>query len=386
MLVECYGRVGAEEQRLRALRDVAENRLAGESTRVEYARSLARAGKLDDAIAVLIPLAERQAEVKVDLLEALVQKASRIPGDPAAWREVERQLGLAEKALPGSIERLTLLRADMLVARKRMDEAQKLLTEAEAKDPRNLPYRLALARLSQRQGKGAEPLKILDEAEKDLGPSLAIQLARLSLWGRQGDEAAKAAVAKLAETRQQVAAADRPALLDRLALTEIRLNELALARQHYQELAALEPENIPVRLALFDLAIEAGDQTGAGDLVNEIRKLEGDKGTRWRFAQAALQIDRALRGSSSNLDEARSLAAEIAAQRPDWWAGPTLNGRLAELAGSPDLAIEQYLHAIELGNAQVPLAQAREHAQPAESLGRCRPRVEAAGRAGRRPG
>ena len=30
---------------------------------------------------------------------------------------------------------------------------------------------------------------------------------------------------------------------------------------------------------LFDLAIEAGDQDAAADLVNEIRKVEGDKGT-----------------------------------------------------------------------------------------------------------
>ena len=59
MLVECYSRVGSDEQRLNALRQAAEGDRALESTRIEFGRALARAGKLDEAVAVLSPLAER---------------------------------------------------------------------------------------------------------------------------------------------------------------------------------------------------------------------------------------------------------------------------------------------------------------------------------------
>ena len=357
MLVECYSRVGADEQRLDALRQAAEGDRALESTRIEFGRALARAGKLDEAVAVLSPLAERKPEIRLDLVSILIQKASRAPRDPRTWQDVERHLREAEKALPQSVEPLTLLKVDMLAARDRLEDARSLLASAQAKDPRNLQYRLALARLTQRQGKGPSALQILDQAEQDLGPSLGIQLARLDYWGVQGGEAAKAAVAKLAETRQQIPAADRPAYLDRLALTEIRLRELALARQHWRELASLQPDNFRVRLSLFDLAVEAGDQDAASDLVSEIRKIEVDKGTSWRFAQAALLIDKVRRGVSHDLEEARVLAAEISERRPDWWAGPTLNGELAELAGSPDLAIEHYLRAVELGNVQPSFAR-----------------------------
>ncbi len=357
MLVECYRRVGADEQRLDALREAAEGDRAPESTRIEFGRALARAGKLDEAVAVLSPLAEGKPELKLDLVSILIQKASRTPGDPRTWQDVERHLREAEKALPQSVEPLTLLRVDMLAARDRLEEARSLLASAQAKDPRNLPYRLALARLTQRQGKGPSALQILDQAEKDLGPSPDIQLARLDYWGMQGGEAAKAAAAKLAETRNQVPAADRPAFLDRLAVTEIRLREPALAQQHGRELAVLEPENVQVRLNLFDLAIEARDHDDAAKLVQEVRKIEGDKGTHWRFAQAALLIDKARRGTSQDLEEARALAAEISQRRPDWWAGPTLNGELADLAGAADQAVEYYLRAVELGNAQPPLAR-----------------------------
>ena len=359
MLVECYSRVGADEQRLESLRQAAGGDRSPEATRIEFGQSLARAGKLDEAIAVFLPLAERKPEVRPDLVSILIQKASRTPRDPRAWQEVERQLKQAEKTLPQATERLTLLRADMLAARDRQEEARSVLAAAQAKDPKNLPYRLALARLTQRMGKGSEALKTLDEAEKELGPDLAITLARLDCLGQQG-EPAKAAVARLAETRQQVPAADRPALLDRLAVTELRLHEPALARQHWGELASLQPENIRVRLSLFDLAIEAGEQDGAADLVKELQKIEGGNGTYWRFAQAALLLDKVRRGASKDLEEARVLADQISRQRPDWWAGPTLHGELAELAGSPDQAdqaVEHYLRAVDLGNAQPPLAR-----------------------------
>jgi len=357
MLAECYSHVGSDEQRLNALRQAAEGDGALESTRIEFGRALARAGKLDEAVVVLLPLAERKPELRLELVSILIQKASRPPRDPRTWQDVERHLRAAEKALPDAAEPLTFLKVDMLAARDRLEDARSLLASAQAKDPRNLKYRLALARLTQRQGKGPPALQILDQAEKDLGPSPGVQLARLDYWGLQGGEVAKAAVAKLAETRQQIPAADRPAFLDRLALTEIRLRELALARQYWRELASLQPDNFRVRLGLFDLAVEAGDQDAAADLVGEIRKIEGDKGTFWRFAQAALLIDKVRRGASHDLEEARVLAAEISERRPDWWAGPSLNGELAELAGSPDLAIEHYLRAIELGNVQPSFAR-----------------------------
>ncbi len=244
MLVECYSHVGADEQRLEALRQAAAGGRSPESARIELGQSLARAGKLDEAIAVFLPLAERKPELRPDLVSILIQKASRTPRDPRAWQEVERQLKQAEKTLPQAAEPLTLLRADMLAARDRLDEARSVLTAARAKDPKNLPYRLTLARLTQRMGKGPDALKTLDEAEKELGPNPAITLARLDCLGQQG-EPARAAVARLAETRQQVPAADRPALLDRLAVTEFRLREPALARQYWRELAALQPENHP---------------------------------------------------------------------------------------------------------------------------------------------
>jgi len=349
MLAECYDRVGDEEQRLAALRRAAAGDQGPESARIELAQTLARAGKLDQAVTILQPLAVRKPEWRLDLVRLLIQQASRQPRDRRNWQQVEQQLREAEKALPQAAESTALLRVDLLAAQGRLEDARLLLSSVQAKEPRNLRYRLALARLTQRQGQGAAALQILDQTEKDLRPSLDIQLARLDYWGREGGSAAQAAVAKLAGNRQQIPAADRPAFLDRLGSAAIRLGELNLARQYWRELAALQPDNLRVRLGLFDLAARAGDQSDAAGLVDEIRKAEGDEGTTWEFAQAALLIDKVRRGFPEKLDEARALALKISQRRPQWANAFALSGEIAELDGSTDQAIESYLRAVELG-------------------------------------
>ena len=147
-MAECYGRVGAEEHRLDALRLLVESDRAPDSAHVELARSLARSDKLDQSIAMLLPIVERKPELRLDLVHLLIQKTSRQPRDQRNWQEVERALVQAEKALPRETEKLVLVRVDLLLAQNRLTNALSVLSSAQAKDPRNLQYRLALARLT----------------------------------------------------------------------------------------------------------------------------------------------------------------------------------------------------------------------------------------------
>src|SRR5271157_4515729 len=347
MLAECYGRVGADEHRLDALRRLVESDRAPDSARVELARSLARSDKLDQSIAMLLPIVERKPELQLDLVRLLIQKTSRQPRDQRNWQEVEHALVQAEKALPREIEKLVLLRVDLLLAQDRLANSLSVLSSAQAKDPRNLQYRLALARLTQRKGESTAALQILEQAEKDLGRGL------------EAGNAAKAAVAKLAETRGQIPDANRPDFLDRLALIEMLRGEPTLARQYWRELVALEPGNLRVLLALFNLAMEAADYADALGLVSTMRKVEGEQGTFWRFAHATLLIDQARRGenkarkaSADDLGVLRGLASELAERRPDWWGAPLLQAEIAELEGRDDDVVAAYQRAIDLGSSQ----------------------------------
>ena len=187
MLAECYGRVGADEQRLDALRQAAEGD-RGSGIRPHRAGAGPGPARASSTRRSRSCCRWRTASPswRLDLVRLLIQKTSPPARDQRNWQEVERHLREAEKALPEAVEPLTLLRLDMLAAQDRLEDARSLLSSAQAKDPRNLQYRLALARLTQRQGKGPAALQILDQAEKDLGPSLDIQLARLDYWGLRG--------------------------------------------------------------------------------------------------------------------------------------------------------------------------------------------------------
>ncbi|MGC8641283.1 MAG: tetratricopeptide repeat protein, partial [Isosphaeraceae bacterium] len=267
------------------------------------------------------------------------------------------RLDQAEKANPQAVEAVALFRVDLLSYQGRRDEARAVLTAAQAKDPRNLNYRLALAQLAQNESKTTEAMQILDQAAQDLGPNLRIELARLGIWAQHGGPEAKAAVAKLAGLSQKLADADRSAFLDRLSLVEAQLGSLDQARQHERELAALRPSDINVRLRLFDLAIAGGDQKDADDLVGQIRKLDGEKGTVWRFARAALLIDQVRRGDRAQLAAARQIAADLVQERPQWAGGYALSGEIAELAGEPVPAIAAYQQAVKLGDLRPALVR-----------------------------
>ena len=97
---------------------------------------------------MLLPIVERKPELRLDLVRLLIQKTSRQPRDQRNWQEVERALVQAEKALPRETEKLVLVRVDLLLAQNRLANALSVLSSAQAKDPRNLQYRLALARLT----------------------------------------------------------------------------------------------------------------------------------------------------------------------------------------------------------------------------------------------
>jgi tetratricopeptide (TPR) repeat protein len=352
MLWECYGKINDQERQIAALQRAAASETTSRVVRPVLAEKLEQSGRLDEAISQHLLSVDARPQSRLDLVRLLIQKNTRLPKAQQRWDEVERRLREAEEANPQAVESLTLYRANMLAAQNRLDEARTLLTTAQATDPKNLKFRLLLARLADVEKGEAEALKILDQAEKDLGPSLDITLARLDHWVQKGGLDAKAAVASLAARRNQLPDADRPRFLDQVAKAEIRLGEPALARQHLREFSTLRPDDLDVLLARFDLALVEHDVTEASQLVEAIRNCEGQQGTEWRVAVSLLSLDRARHGEPILLEDLRGLASEIEALRPNWWGASLLKAQIAELENQPGQALACYKEAVRLGYAQ----------------------------------
>ncbi|WP_165250219.1 tetratricopeptide repeat protein [Paludisphaera soli] len=365
MLAECQRRLGRDEELIQTLQQASQGEgAASDASRRELARLLALAGKVDQALSVLGTAAADQPEAQGELVRLLIQRALRQPRDRRDWTAAEQAVQRAAKARGESDGTVVLLRADLLAAQGRLDEATSTLASAAAGDPANRAYRLALASLEARRGRLDDAERRIDAAERDLGPSVDVQIARLELWGLRGGEEAGRAIAGIAEGREQVDPAVRPALLRGLAEAERRLGRPDLARGHLRELASLRADELIVRLDLFDLAQAAGDARESEALIEKLRKIEGDDGTYWRYGRASLLIADVRRGGGANaeidrrkLEEAAALEAEISRRRPEWWGGPALAGQVAELSDRPDEAIARFTRALELGSNQPELAR-----------------------------
>src|SRR5262249_29149720 len=192
-------------------------------------------------------------------------------------------------------------------------------------------------------------LETLDRAAQQLGDRMEIRLACARHWALPGQEGAAAALAKLEQDSGKFTLEEESQLFRGLASAQMRLGNTAEAKRLYTQVAAKQPKDLPSRLLLFDLAMQAGDDKALVRLIEEIRALEGEDGALWRFAKASRSLADARKGEKQGLAEARTLLSEAAARRPSWAALRSRDAEVCELEGNQSGAIDKYRQAIELG-------------------------------------
>jgi tetratricopeptide (TPR) repeat protein len=359
MLAECLTKTGDESTGQAALRQAA--RSPEESIRTSAQQMLARtledAGVLDEALSEYALLAKTRPEAAIDVARLSIKSTRRLPRGRQQWSEAERRVKDAERAVPSATADLALLRADLNAAQGRYGDARKALEPALEKYPKDLRLWLSLAGIVESQKEWAEARKTLDRAEKELGASVDLSLARITGWSRQGGDEAKRALASLASKFPSSPTEDRIRLLDALGTAWLRLGDRQQARQALHELIKEQPGNRRALLRLCDLAIEVGDHAEARQVVSQLRTLESEDGTQWRYAEMSILIDLARRGDLKSLDQVPRLISEIALRRGDWWGVSVLKARVAEAQDRLEDAINHYLEAFKQGNVQPEIAR-----------------------------
>jgi tetratricopeptide (TPR) repeat protein len=280
----------------------------------------------------------------------LQQNLRRVPGQ-RNWRDFDRALDQAERALPGAVDGV-LLRAEALVMQGQAKRAEELLAVAKAKQPGAVELYAAQALLADRRGDGRGALQILDEAQKRSGDVVALRVARAHYWTRRGTVEARDRLAELEQGADRYSADDHAQLLRGLAEAYARAGDGHGATRLRTRLAELRPTDLNVRLLLFDAALHDEDPAGMERWLAEIRRIEGNDGAYWRYVRALQLVLRIKKGDASDSAEARKCLAEARARRPTWARLPLLEANLDELEGQPQRALENYLRAIELGDQQ----------------------------------
>ena len=137
-----------------------------------------------------------------------------------------------------------------------------------------------------------------------------------------------------------------------MAGRDLSLNLVDEGRQCLTLSANSQPNELPLRLALFSLALDAGDDDGMKDAQDKILEIVKDRNdSAWLYAEARRRLVQMRRGTLSPdaLPEIRKLAEEALQQRPGWFELHSLLAEIELLANNPTLALEHYDQAEELG-------------------------------------
>src|SRR5262249_42600526 len=238
--------------------------------------------------------------------------------------------------------------------KRQVDKARQLLKQKRDARPDQVELWIALANLAGREDKPEKAMDILKEAEKrpKLRGSIELSLARMRHLARLPKEQAMNELKALKKDLWQLDRANRQRAGSGLGDAYHRLGDPAKAEQIWSRLAKEQPDNLGLRLKLFDLAQEAnnrarqdknrsqeaGSLARMGRIVKEIRGIERGDGAYWRYGEAFLKVQTAIQETDADkrarlLGEARGLLAEVAKRRPRWFRVPAVQGLIEQMKG-----------------------------------------------------
>ena len=317
------------------------SRLAGKwvgpRSRTALAAALPSNGRLDDALEqyrqlMALPEAPKSGWIKIARLRvsrATCNGCERSPNGTVPRRpktdnkDTDLALDKAAAENPDAVD-VPLLRADLLLARGKSDDARALLKETIGKHKDRAEPWMALAGLAALPEGGndpAEATRILAEARKQLGDTVEMRLAQVRYSAQRGGTEAGPALDALRRGMEKFAAEqDQVRLLGELAESAVP------HRQRQGGRTTLDPAG-PVadqqkQSAFAPPVVRPGAASRRRDRLQstlaELKRIEGEQGTLWRFAAASRLIYRGRRGKPEELDEARQLLDAVAARRPGW--------------------------------------------------------------------
>lgn len=289
----------------------------------------------------------------------------------AAWKQMVIDRKLDEITVK-------LYQANMLIMREDFDGAAKLLGEAKQMAPENVQVRrliVSLARLNPKVGP-AKAMEVLNRTVEEFGDSPALRLDKADILiqlnkGEQDKEPLKRELAALFAGIDQWTPAQKSDLWRNMAGKYLSLNMLDEGRQYLALAADNQPDDLPLRLALFSLALEARDDAGMQDAQKKILQIVGDQNdSNWLYAEARrkLMLVQTGRLPRESLQEIRKLANQALNQRREWSDLQVLLAEIELLSGKPLLAIDHYDRAEELGRP-APMSVAK-HIQLLAAIGR----------------
>lgn len=351
---QCYGQLGNRDQQLRALRRALSIDPTYAPAKAALIDVLMSRGQVAEALEEFGQLARRGGLTSggtLALARMLLLQTLRTPPNVRDWTPTEKALEEAEKALPDAPE-TTLLRTEMLLAQERPADAEKLLADARAKNPKQLAFLNALIALAQRRGDWDQAEKLLKQLDEEFGDGPEQRLVHIQHLVRRYGLEAKEQVRKMGENIDKFDETQRLQLWGGLLAAAMQLDDNQQADALAKLIAEKQPDNVQIRYMIFERALAAEDRPAMEAAIKEIERVAG-QGSYWLYAQAVLRYldgKKDPQNSQDKLEEALRFLDKAREHRGDWSRIPLLMAGVYDALGKPDMALRYYQEALNMGD------------------------------------
>lgn len=351
LLAECHLRLANPERRVEACRRAAAADPQSLPARLALAAALVADGDAEGAVREYREAAPRSPDARVELARLLVGRTlGQSPAD-RRWEAADEAIkGIPADRRPDA----ELMRAEVLAAQDKADDARRLVEAERDRDPRLVGPWLFLIGLAERGPDPAAALAVVAAAEKQAGRRAEWVIARGRHWARVGGTELAGKLAGLETEAGQLPAAEREAALLGLATAYTSAGDAAGVERVLGRVSALRPDDPDVRVRLVGLAVQRGDEPRVRALIADLERIEGGGGPLAAFGEAALYHRRARGGDRAAIPVARTAAARAVAARPGWPAPVLLEADLHDLEGDAARAFEKYEPLVAAGRAPLP--------------------------------
>ncbi len=288
-LAYAYLKTGQERRAMAALEKYVARQQEDTDAALELARANQRVSDWPAVLKFARIVEQRQPELlepKLLRIEAVLKGADGRLNDTQVAQLTE-ELRTLRSAHPKAVE-VPLLQAMIAQGQGRSDEAIAVLQKAVQECERPQPAAIRLATLLNTAGQRARAIEICRATAEQQPDSAApiVALAELQWQEDRRQEALQMLEQAAARLKGEESTKVRFALARFLHAVGREDEAAGVLRQ----LASENASDVQPRLGLLELPSVRSDEKESQRLIDEIRRIEGDRGLRWRFEQAKLLL------------------------------------------------------------------------------------------------
>ncbi len=370
-LTLCYEKTGQHDLRLNAFQRIIDSHPDDLQARWGKVQALLAMKQLDRATdeyeVIESQIRSREGTASGPMMRMLLQmelvQQERLPEEQRNYSEAKTLAQeVYERKLYRDPQTASVLKA-YFIAIGKPENGERIMQSLAKSDPNNLTVFLNEIQTTANEKGVNAAMEKLDERGPDFENQVAIRVTRCELLARIDEAKCRKELEALESDLEDIPAAKRPIVIRGIGRVYMLLNDFDQTSRLWERLAEDKPQDIQIRLAMFELALQREDEEAMRKSMKRIEELLGKESAEWKWCRAVqivweVSADKA---PQSDLENAQGLIAEAIAQREGWDALFRLKGKLHELRNQPQAAIDALEKSLRLsvGNPTVYRSLAR---------------------------